>query len=268
MQKLIINADDYAMDAGVDEAILLLAEKGAITAASAMVLSPRWAEAARGAGDAPPLSWGLHFDLTSPFAGGEFPAKKLSALMAQAHARLLDRKMLRREVDRQLSLFEAARQGAPDFVDGHQHIHHLPAIRDVLLEALSDRYGREKERIGLRICVPRRWRGVKAGIIARTGASSLARLAAGRGHPVNTDFAGVYGFDADADLAALWRAWARDLHGDLPLVMCHVAVKTTDSEEDDPIRNARLREFDWLASEAFSSLRQQFSLHLVRWPPA
>ncbi|MGO9983869.1 MAG: ChbG/HpnK family deacetylase [Rhodomicrobium sp.] len=267
MPELIINADDYAMDAGVDEAILRLAEKGAVTAASAMVRSPRWTEAAKAAADAP-LSLGLHLDMTSPFCGAEFPAQKLSGLMIRAHARLLDLTKLRRELDRQLSLFETARRRPPDFVDGHQHVHHLPPIRDVLLEALSDRYGRENKRIGLRICVPRRWRGVKADIIARTGANSLARLAAERGHPVNSDFAGVYGFEPSADLAGLWQSWARDLRGALPLVMCHVAANNADFEDGDPIRHARLREYTWLASEAFSSLLQQFSLRPVRWPTA
>ena len=40
MRNVIINADDYAMDAGVDAAILRLAGLGAVTATSAMVLSP------------------------------------------------------------------------------------------------------------------------------------------------------------------------------------------------------------------------------------
>lgn len=47
MQNVIINADDYAMDAGVDAGILRLAEIGAVTSASAMVLSPRWPKSAR-----------------------------------------------------------------------------------------------------------------------------------------------------------------------------------------------------------------------------
>jgi len=268
MQNLIINADDYAMDAGVDGAILKLAELGAITAASAMVLSPRWAEAARAARDAPPLSFGLHFDLTSPFAGGDFPAQSLSALMVRAQLSLLDRALLRRQADRQLEAFEKAVGAPPAFADGHQHIHHLPAVRDVLLEALEGHYGRAKERVGLRICVARRWRGMKAAVIGHTGANSLSRLALERGHPVNTDFAGVYDFAAGAVIPALWRAWAASLHGPLPLVMCHVAVRTGEPAAGDPIRQARFREFDWLASEEFQLFCQRSALNPVHWPRA
>ena len=46
MRRLILNADDYAMDEGVDQAILTLIARGTVTAAGAMVLSPRWTEAA------------------------------------------------------------------------------------------------------------------------------------------------------------------------------------------------------------------------------
>jgi chitin disaccharide deacetylase len=268
MQNLIINADDYAMDAGVDAAILKLAGLGAITAASAMVLSPRWPEAARTARDAPSLSFGLHFDLTSPFACGDFPARSLTALILRAQAGLLGRALLRRQADFQLEAFEKAFGAPPAFADGHQHVHHLPAVREVLLEALEDHYGRDKDRIGLRICVARRWRGVKAEIVARTGARGLSKLALKRGHLANSDFAGVYDFGLETSLPALWRGWATNLEGGFPLIMCHVALRTGDAVKGDPIRGARFREFEWLASEEFRSFCQQSALNPVRWPTA
>jgi predicted glycoside hydrolase/deacetylase ChbG (UPF0249 family) len=153
-------------------------------------------------------------------------------------------------------------------VDGHQHVHHLPIVREVLLEALEDRYGSEKARIALRICVAKRWRGVKAAIVAATGAGGLSRLAAEGGHPVNSDFAGVYDFASGADLPALWDGWAASLAGPLPLIMCHVAVRGEDAGGADPIRPARLREFDWLASEEFQSFRLRHALAPVPWPQA
>lgn len=268
MKTVIVNADDYAMDAGVDAAILRLAQTGAVTATSAMVCPARWGEATRALRDAPALSVGLHFDLTSPFVEGEFPAQKLPRLMAAAHARLLDRAALRREVDRQLSLFEKGMGRAPDFADGHQHVHHLPVIREALLEALADRYGSSAKRIGLRSCAARRWRGGKAAIIGRTGAHRFARLGAERGHKLNSDFAGVYNFAADANLPALWQSWTGDLQGALPLIMCHVASGDHGSADGDPIRQARLREYAWLASEGFRSLCQQHAIQPVRWPQA
>ncbi|MBI4724030.1 MAG: ChbG/HpnK family deacetylase [Rhodomicrobium sp.] len=268
MQDIIINADDYAMDAGVDAAILELAAKGRVTAASAMVLSARWDDAARAARDAPPLSFGLHLDLTSPFVDGPLPQQNLPALMARSRAGMLCRVSLRRALDRQLSLFEAGMKAPPAFVDGHQHVHHLPIVRDVLLEALADHYGGGKARIGLRICTPLRWRGVKAEIIGRTGASGLAGRAAARGHPTNSDFAGVYNFAPDAGLAAHWQAWVAALQGARPLIMCHPAKPSEDFPAWDAIRQARYREFQWLASEEFLSMQQRSALNPVNWPRA
>jgi chitin disaccharide deacetylase len=268
MQNVIINADDYAMDAAVDAAILKLASLGSISAASVMVLSPRWPAAAHASRDAAPLSWGLHFDLTSAFVDGRLAGQSLVSLMAHAMARCLDRAALRREADRQLSLFEAGRKTVPDFIDGHQHVHHLPVIREVLLEALQDRYRGEAKRVGLRICKPRVWRGIKAAIIARSGASGLSQLAALGGHPVNSDFAGVYDFAANANLPAYWQGWAQRLAGPLPLIMCHVAAESGEEGRGDPIRQARFREFAYLASGKFQALCQQCAMRPARWPPA
>jgi chitin disaccharide deacetylase len=268
MRSVIINADDYAMDSGVDAAICELAAKGRITAASAMVLSPRWPEAARAARDAPPLSWGLHLDLTSHFAEGPFRGQNLPALIAKAQARLIDPVALRRTVARQLTLFEECRGEPPDFVDGHQHVHHLPLVRDVLIDAIGARYGGGEERIGVRICTPRRWRGAKAAIVAGTGAEGLARLAEEMGLTLNTDFAGVYDFSTGADLPALWEGWISSLKGSLPLVMCHVAVRDENNGDEDPIKKARHREFDWLASEAFVELSKRLAMRPAHWPRA
>ncbi len=267
MRNVIINADDYAMDAGVDAAILRLAELGVVTATSAMVLAPRWPGAAAAVRNGPPLSVGLHFDLTSPFATAGLPAQSLSALILRTHAGLLDRATLRHRVDRQLSLFDEVLGQPPAFVDGHQHVHHLPAIRQVLLEALEFRYGSAKSRIGLRICAPRRWSGVKAAIVAATGARGLSRLAVEGRHPLNSDFAGVYDFDPAADIPALWEGWAAGLRGPFPLIMCHVAAGS-DPAPQDPIRLARLREFEWLASQEFRSFLQRHALAPARWPRA
>jgi chitin disaccharide deacetylase len=268
MRNVIINADDYAMDEGVDGAILKLASLGSISAASAMVLSPRWEAAARATHDAAPLSWGLHLDLTSAFAGGVFANQGLMTLMLRALGGGLDPAAVRHEADRQLSLFETGRKAAPDFIDGHQHVHHLPIIRDVLLQELQDRYGGEAKHIGLRVCKPQVWRGVKAAIIAGTGASRLSDLAGTYGHLVNTDFAGVYDFAQDANLPAYWQDWAGSLAGPLPLIMCHVAIYSEEGGDSDPIRAARLREFAYLASEEFHWLCRQYELSPQLWPPA
>jgi len=265
-EGVIINADDYAMDARVDTAILKLAAEGVVTATSAMVLSPTWPEAAGPLAEAP-LSRGLHLDFTSPFVGDIFPRQTITGLTMRTHSGVLDRKLLRKDIDRQLSQFETRMKDLPDFVDGHQHCHLLPFIREALLDALADRYGAAARRVSLRNCAPRRWRGLKAAIIARTGSFRLEDLAKKREHPMNSDFAGVYDFNENADFEALWTDWLRGLQGASPLVMCHVAERG-DHDGSDPIRGARILEYDWLASCKFRELIRRLSKSPERWPQA
>jgi chitin disaccharide deacetylase len=264
---VIVNADDYAMDDRVDAAILDLGERGVVTATSAMTLSPTWPEAAERLKDAP-LSCGLHLDFTSPFTGGEFARQSITGMTIRTHAGALNKRKTKREIHRQFALFEARMKEPPSFVDGHQHAHHLPGVAEALVAALNERYGAEAGRVGLRICVSRRWRGVKASIIGRTGAFRLAALAAGPGHATNTDFAGVYDFNEDAKLDALWESWLSGVEGGAPLVMCHVAERG-DHDGSDAIRGARYREYDWLRSEAFAALfSQRLSKRPAHWPRA
>ncbi len=42
------------------------------------------------------------------------------------------------EIARQFSAFQSAFGRAPDYVDGHQHIHVFPQIREALLRVIKD----------------------------------------------------------------------------------------------------------------------------------
>ncbi len=267
MNRVIINADDYAMDEGIDTAILALARKGLVTATSAMVLSPRWREASQALREAP-LSRGLHLDLTSPFADPRLSRGGLARLLFQSRARMLNKSIVRGTIDRQLDLFETGMSAAPDFVDGHQHVHHLPGVREALLDALAERFGNRASGIALRICVTKRWRGLKAAIVQATGAAGLADLAASRAHPTNSDFAGVYNFADDAALPDLWESWLSSPAPPLPLVMCHVADGASYTCSADPIRETRIREYRWLGSQAFAECLSKHSAQPVSWPRA
>jgi predicted glycoside hydrolase/deacetylase ChbG (UPF0249 family) len=265
MRRLIINADDYAMDEGVDRAILALIGRNVVTAASAMVLSPRWREAAGEIKDLD-ADCGLHLDLTSPFAVSRLKVPKLSDLITRTYTRRLRLGDTRDVIEAQLDLFEQALDRPPDFVDGHQHVHQLPHIRRLLTDALQIRYGAGAARIGIRICLSRRWRGTKAHTIGRLGARPMAELARQLGHPANTDFLGVYDLSPTADLPRLWRDWLATMQGNMPLAMCHVANASGWSEPNDLIRPARIKEYGWLSSDGFRDLCAANDVVLVRWP--
>lgn len=245
---LCICADDFAASAAISEAIVALLAGGQIQATSAMVLSPRWAQ------DAPALqavaqgrSVGLHLDWTSAFAVQAGHGTSLGWLMAQTALRALSPSRTREVIERQLDAFESVWGQAPAHVDGHQHVHQFPVIREALVQALRDRYGDRAPWLR----VSQVWRpatagwglaALKAGLITAWGSQALADLAAAQGWAVRQPLLGVYDFRADAArharLCAQWRQHAPDG----AVLMVHPA---TAADPDDAIGPARLMEWQY-----------------------
>jgi len=260
--SFILNADDYALSPEVDAAVIALAARGVVTATSAMVLSPRWPAAARLL-DGQPLDTGLHLDFTSVF---NHAPQSVTRLIARCWLGMLDRAALRALIDEQCRRFEDAMGRKPVFVDGHEHVHQFPQIRTALIEALLARYGDRAPAV--RVCRPRRWRGMKAAIIGALGADALATQMIEHGLDGNTDFAGVYDLRAGTDLPGLWQGWLAGLAGPRPLVMCHVAVPAappTAEARGDPIHAARIAEYAWLSGPQFAILCNRLDQRTKRW---
>jgi predicted glycoside hydrolase/deacetylase ChbG (UPF0249 family) len=250
-RKFILNADDYALNAGASAAILDLAGRGTVTSTSAMVLSPRWKEAGTALASCA-ISRGLHLDFTSPFASKSFSELSITKAVVSAYCSLTGRKVIRRQIDHQLSLYEEVLGEAPQFVDGHQHIHQLPGIRAELLACLRQRYGREALRVKIRFCVPMRWRGLEAAMVGATGANALKRHASKEGFGGNSDFAGVYSFAKGAPLKQLWRGWLQSMAEETLAV-------------PDRIAEARRVEYEWLKSEEFRDLLSETRMAPASW---
>jgi predicted glycoside hydrolase/deacetylase ChbG (UPF0249 family) len=139
LPSIILCADDFGISERVDRAILDLCVKGRLSAVTCMSAGPRWAE------DAPALkktgvAAGLHITLTelSPLAGGPpHPPEKILAV--KSWLRLLDRARIEREIRAQFTRFIDVWGAPPAFIDGHQHVHVLPVVRDVVI-SLRDEY--------------------------------------------------------------------------------------------------------------------------------
>ena len=270
--------DDFGLDAGINDAVLTLTHKKRIGATGCMVDGPAWAEGAQHLRTLPPaqMDVGLHVDLTETRLQGVRSGCKtpLRTLIIASYRGQLDAAWLTGEVARQLDLFEDHMQRPPDFVDGHQHVHQLPQVRDALFAELLRRYPEEPPRPWLRCTRPAlRGTGVlgagavnacKAQVIAWLGASAFAEQAAQRGFAMNRALAGVYGFDVDADryqqLLGVWLQ--RSQHGDV--LMCHPSASVVPG---DAIASARCMEYQVLASDHFDDLLQQADVHIGPFSP-
>jgi predicted glycoside hydrolase/deacetylase ChbG (UPF0249 family) len=242
LKRLVVCADDFGLSTPVDLGILRLARGGLVTAVTCLAEGPAFQRDAA-ALLATGASVGLHLDLTEGLGGA--PPVALGRLIARSYLGSLDRPALRQHIAGQLDDFERAAGRSPDFVDGHRHVHQLPIISGLLVDELARRYRARPP--PLRVTVPRRWRGLKAALIAGLGGRSLRRRLARHALPATGDFCGVYGFEPGAPYRALVQGWLASVE-DGGLLMCHPG-----ETGDDVISAARVAELAYLGSEAFEA---------------
>lgn len=245
-----------------------LVAAGRVQALSCLVGAPDWGDAARAAQDLPGerVDLGLHLDLCDHPLAPEGP-RRWSLLVSASLLRRLDRHRLRAQIDMQLDRFESALGRAPAFVDGHRHVHQLPAVREALLDALCARYPRARPwlRHTARPSAPnpsgqaQAVAHFKPWLIEKLGSKELHRLALRCGYAQNAHLLGVYDFDATVmAYLGLLDGWLQQaVQGDL--LMCHPASRPGG----DPLDAARCREFEALASDAFASLVMAGRVRLV-----
>lgn len=261
--KLILCADDFAQSEAIDKAIIALIKQKRLSAASCMVLSPRWPDAAMKltASIKKQASIGLHLDFTHFGDAISHPKLILLSLCRQ-----LSKQHIRQAIHAQLDAFEKALGMPPDYVDGHQHVHQLPQIRDILLEVLLERYSDHLPWV--RIAKPPVTDGIKGLIIRLLGASAFERKAKKMGFVCSGSLLGAYGFNGSIQeyQARLdhWLIEAKKNRGNTPVLMCHPAMSAAQQPQDDVIYPARTREYVVLMSDRLA--QDLISFNLVKSP--
>jgi predicted glycoside hydrolase/deacetylase ChbG (UPF0249 family) len=246
------------MHDGINQAALDLARRGNVSAISCLVDGPVWHSGSNALKEsAVDVEAGLHLNFTENF-GHSLVSIPLPKLILLAYARVLDRAALKRDIERQLELFEATLGRMPDFIDGHQHVHQLPVIGEALIDVLDQRYSTRKP--WLRASnPPKQFAGsgltnsvkFKARLVGWLGASAFSRLARQHGYSQNRHLLGVYGFDASDGLyLSFMRAWLHSAVGG-EVLMCHPSVA---GPWNDSLMEARHQEYQALASRDFSEL--------------
>ncbi|MEO6744795.1 MAG: ChbG/HpnK family deacetylase [Caldimonas sp.] len=262
--RVCVCADDFGMHSGVNEAALRLADLGRVHAIGALVGAPAWSSGWSALRHLPAATCdiGLHLDLTE-FPLLEGTRRPLGRLIALGLLHRIDRVGVRAEIRAQLDAFESALGRGPVFVDGHQHVHQLPGIRDELLIELRHRYSDHLPWIRCTRGAARAAAGwssrIKASVIERLGAEALADAAQRNGFLQNRALLGVYDFAGDdARYETLLRDWLRSAR-DGDLLMCHPGRR---SAPDDPIAKARATEDRVLSSPAFECLLAECAVSL------
>lgn len=276
---MILCADDYGIAPGVSRGIRQLAAAGRLSATSCMTVFPEWPEEADRLGDlVDRIDIGLHLTLTDQRPLGAMPKlapdgrlPTLGRLIGLAHLGHLDRLEIADEIARQFDAFEAALGRPPAFIDGHQHVHLLPGIRESVL-ALFDRR-LDRRTAWLRSCaepaasILRRRNDARRALVIAGLARPLHRATGRSGIATNLGFSGVTSFRADRDVEADMADYLSHT-GARPLIMCHPGEPDDILAARDPILGARAAELSYFGSARFAEALDRHGVVLAPGPRA
>jgi len=268
-RRIWLCADDYGISTAVDTAIRDLVVRGRLNATSVMAVAPSFHRSEASALDvlnsvAPRVAIGLHVTLTAPYrplSAGFRPLQEgqflsLKATFGHAMLRRFEHDVLKAEIGRQLEAFRNAFGRAPDFIDGHQHVHLFPQIGRALLEVAKestpDAWLRQCGRVGP---FGKRFADRK-GLLLDIWSWRFRRRAAALGLRTNPGYA--------ADFAALFPRFLEALP-DNGLVMCHPGFVDAELQRLDPLTTLREKEYAYLAGDEFPEL---FAAHGMTLAPA
>ena len=271
-RHITLCADDYGISPTVSGAIRDLLARGRINATSVMTVAPSFNQeeaqallAATQVGSA----IGLHITLTAPFrplsghfvprTNGTFPS--LPSMLFRAQMHLLQPNLLSAEIARQFEVFKRAFGRPPDFVDGHQHVHIFPQVRDAFLHVAKE----AAPNAWVRQCGLPEGRNKAAdlkAVLLDWYSRQFRRLAGTYNVRTNPAFAGTYAFRPDADFAALFPVFL-DGMPDGGVIMCHPGKVDAELERLDPLTTLREREYDYFTSNMFSRLLAENNVTLA-----
>ena len=245
--------DDVGLVDGVAETVVALAGARRVSSASCLTGAPGWSGAASVlAASQAPIELGLHFNLSegtprSAALRAHWPKLPgLARLIALASLRQLPLAAIGAEFAAQVEAFASAMGRLPSFIDGHQHVHALPGVRGVVLDAIAAWPVTPAVRNVGRVRGP--GAALKRAVIEAVGGRALQRELVARGIAHNRTLLGAYDFSA-ADYGRLVRAWLAATPDEGGLLFCHPCGGAEAS--GDPIASARRREAAYLASDAF-----------------
>ena len=262
-RRIILCADDYGISPAVDVAIRDLIVRGRLSATSVMVTAPAFDRFEAAALDvlnasARRAAIGLHFTLTAPYrplSAGFAPLRDgvflpMPAMLVASVLGRLNPKALAAEVTSQIEAFRSAFGRAPDFIDGHQHVHIFPQVGEAVLnvakELAPDAWLRQCGRV---TTVGAPWTNPKAMLLDLLS-RRFRRRADVLGIRTNPAFAGAYAFRDDADFAGMFPGFLDGLP-DRSVVMCHPGFVDDELKRLDPLTTLREREYAYLGGDAF-----------------
>lgn len=270
MKHVILCADDYGHNSAISQAIINLINNKRLSATSCITTSEDWLKhAANLRPFIDQVDLGLHFNLTEgvPLSKGLESFMDLSVLIKKSYLGKLKKKLIKDELNAQLDRYIEGMGRVPDFLDGHQHVHQFPIVRDAVFCVYDERLRQNNSYIRSVYSSKSLLKMTKSGYlkgltIQLCGAISFKIQLLRRKIPHNTSFSGIYDF-SDAKLYAnIFQQFLLEV-SDNGLIMCHPGVD--NSCKNDLIAHSRVEEYAFLASEDLINICQKNKILLARF---
>lgn len=266
MRRIVLCADDYGISPAVNVAIRDLIVRGRLSATSVMVTAPSFDRFEAAALDALNASGrraaiGLHFTLTAPYrplSDGYAPLRDgtflpMPATLAVSLLGRLNPAALAAEVTSQIEAFRSAFGRAPDYIDGHQHVHIFPQVSEAALTVAKELAPNAWLRqCGRAASLGTPWSNPKA-LLLDVLSRRFRQRADALGIRTNPAFAGAYAFRDDADFATMFPGFLDGLP-DGSVVMCHPGFVDDELKRLDPLTTLREREYAFLSGDKFPAV--------------
>ncbi|MEY4208690.1 MAG: hypothetical protein RLZZ20_1842 [Pseudomonadota bacterium] len=263
-RKLALCADDFGQSKEISSGIFDLIACRRVSATSVLTEGPDWPES----------SWrlrelqahadvGIHLNLTHPFENTSGNRPLLYWLLL-TQLGMVSRDWVLQRFLKQIDLFVKYFKRLPDYLDGHQHVHAFPVIRDAMMAAI-DTHWSPGSRLPWVRCPDRL---VDSGgtpgkaLVLRAACRGFATVAQQKGLRITEKFGGLYALQPEAKFEQRMRRWLHQVPSGT-LLMVHPGRPAVNF--DDPISDARSAEFSYLAGTRFAEDCHSAGVRLVRF---
>ena len=256
-------ADDYALNLEVSEGILNLIQKKKINSVSCLTTTSYWTKKAI---DLKPhlknIELGLHLSLTKPKPIYS-PSCSLKTLIQKAYLGRLKKQDIIREIRTQIELFTNSLGVLPHYVDGHEFCHHLPIIRQALID-IAKEFHFKKNNIYIRVFCPGTPSFFKNGVfwlfnhLSSLPSKKLTALLKKEGITFNSKLLGFHPYCWKPHKYFDYYFQTQPLKEDI--FFCHPGLLSKDFS--DNLRNYRFQIYSFMMSSQFDSLLSRYKLRL------
>ena len=255
---MILCADDFALNDPISDAIISLAHASRINAISCIVTNNVWSKRFP---ELIPFSkkieLGLHLTLTHP-SPLQSAKKSFAKLVAHCYLGKLKKEELKKEISSQIDLFVACLGQFPDYIDGHQFCHHLPIVRQALLEII------EGKKIYIRLFNKGKISFVNhpllylASTIASFPSIELTKLLEQNNIPHNRYLLGYHPHRPSVE--KYFNYYLSTYPKENDIFFCHPGLNSTDP--DDKLSSYRPKVYNFLKSSRFVDILNEYNVSL------